>query len=230
MRLGSTGVCIFRSPFYLLYRQTYRGGVSIDRELRIEISARFAPLFRSSVIRGASGRYIRDCIRAITFSHCFSRYVCSFPGVYPVGCAVAFRPGVFQPLFRGTFRRKILPLLALPLERRTPPVSCIPFCRVPGGRLSLPPTLGAFDTPGNRNRRFPGCFCVPVSVWLWRMRSTHQSPTVAKMSSAVSNLASILVAVNQFRQFFCKTLFVHRSFNFWVYTLDTAIRRMIVRI
>lgn len=78
------GVGVFRSPFYLLYCQTYRGGFSIDRELRVEISARFAFPFRSSVVRGASGRHIRDCIRAITFHCVVLPCVCSFPGVYSV--------------------------------------------------------------------------------------------------------------------------------------------------
>lgn len=129
MRLRTTGVCVFRSPLYYLSDQTNRGGFSVDRELRIKMLARFAPFFRLSVVRGASGRNIRDCPGTTVFTHCVALpCVCSFPGVCPVGCAVAFRPGVFQLWFRGTYRRKIPPLLTPPLECRTPPVSCIPFC------------------------------------------------------------------------------------------------------
>lgn len=125
--LRSTGVGVFRSPFHCLYCQTYRGGLSIYRKFRVKISTRSAYLFGASIIRGASGRHIGNFRRTFIF-HCVALLsVYSFPGVYPVGCAVAFRPGVFQPLFRGTFRRKIPPLLPLLLARRTLPVSYIPF-------------------------------------------------------------------------------------------------------
>ena len=101
--LRSTGVGVFRSPFHFLYCQTYRGGLSIYRKFRVEISTRSAYLFGASIIRGASGRHIGNFRRTFIF-HCVALLsVYSFPGVYPVGCAVAFRPGVFQPLFRGFF-------------------------------------------------------------------------------------------------------------------------------
>lgn len=114
MRLGSTGVGVFRSPFYHLQRQTYRAGFPINRKFRVEISTRPAYLFGLRL----SG--------AITFSHCCPLSFCSLPGVYPVGSFSAFRPGVFQPLFRGTSCRKIPPLLTPPLGRRTPPASYAP--------------------------------------------------------------------------------------------------------
>ena len=120
--LRSTGVGVFRSPFHCLYCQTYRGGLSIYRKFRVKISTRSAYLFGASIIRGASGRHIGNFRRTFIF-HCVALL-----SVYPVGCAVAFRPGVFQPLFRGTFRRKIPPLLPLLLARRTLPVSYTPFC------------------------------------------------------------------------------------------------------
>lgn len=63
---------------------------------------------------------------AITFSHCCPLSFCSLPGVYPVGSFSAFRPGVFLLWNRGTSCRKIPPLLAPPLGRRTPPASYAP--------------------------------------------------------------------------------------------------------
>lgn len=72
MRLGSTGVGVFRSPFYHLQRQTYRGGLSIYRKFRVKISTRSAYLFGASIIRGAFGRHIRNYIRAIIF--CFHAF------------------------------------------------------------------------------------------------------------------------------------------------------------
>jgi hypothetical protein len=47
--LRSTGVGVFRSPFHFLYCQTYRGGLSIYRKLRVEISTRSAYLFGASI-------------------------------------------------------------------------------------------------------------------------------------------------------------------------------------
>lgn len=111
MWLGSTGVGVFRSPFYHLQRQTYRGGFPINRKFRVEISTRPAYLFGLRL----SG--------AITLSHCCPLSFCSLPGVYPVGSFSAFRPGVFLLWNRGTSCRKIPPLLAPPLGRRTPPAS-----------------------------------------------------------------------------------------------------------
>lgn len=180
MRLRTTGVYVFRSPFHNLTDQTNRGGFSIYRKFRVEMATRSAYPF-GTFTRCASGRRIRDFVGTTVFTHCVALpCVCSFPGVYPVVCAVAFRPGVFLLWNRGTFRRKIPPLLEPLLERRTPPVSCIPFCRVSGGRLLLPPMLGAFDTPDNRTyliRDFP---VFPISFWFRRMRSTHQSPNLPK--------------------------------------------------
>lgn len=43
--LRSTGVGVFRSPFHFFYCQTYRGGLSIYRKFRVEISTRSAYLF-----------------------------------------------------------------------------------------------------------------------------------------------------------------------------------------
>lgn len=124
--LRSTGVGVFRSPFHFLYCQTYRGGLSIYRKFRVEISTRSAYLFGASIIRGASGRHIGNFRRTFIF-HCVALLsVYSFPGVYPVGCAVAFRPGVFLLWNRGTSCRKFPPLLAPPLGRRTPPASYAP--------------------------------------------------------------------------------------------------------
>ena len=114
MRFGSTGVGVFRSPFHFFYCQTYRGGLSIYRKFRVKISTRSAYLFGLRL----SG--------AITFSHCCPLSFCSLPGVYPVGSLSAFRPGVFLLWNRGTSCRKIPPLLAPPLGRRTPPASYAP--------------------------------------------------------------------------------------------------------
>ena len=114
MRLGSTGVGVFRSPFYHLQRQTYRGGVPVNRKFRVEISTRTAYLFGLRL----SG--------AITFSHCCPLSFCSLSGVYLVGSFSAFRPGVFLLWNRGISCRKIPPLLAPTLERRTPPASYAP--------------------------------------------------------------------------------------------------------
>lgn len=124
MRLGSTGVGVFRSPFYHLQRQTYRGGLSIYRKFRVKISTRSAYLFGLRL----SG--------VITFSHCCLLSFCSLPGVYPVGSFSAFRPGVFLLWNRGTSCRKIPPLLAPPLGRRTPPASYAPGKIPRTGQLS----------------------------------------------------------------------------------------------
>ena len=75
--LRSTGVAVFRSPFHFLYCQTYRGGLSIYRKFRVEISTRSAYLFGASIIWGASGRNIRDCPgTSICLFHSAGSYVC----------------------------------------------------------------------------------------------------------------------------------------------------------
>lgn len=48
------GVGVFRSPFYHLQRQTYRGGFPINRKFRVEISTRPAYLFG---LRLSGGNY-----------------------------------------------------------------------------------------------------------------------------------------------------------------------------
>ena len=125
--LRSTGVGIFCSPFHFLYCQTYRGGLSIYRKFRVEISTRSAYLFGASIIRGASGRHIGNFRRTFIFHCAVLLSVYSFPGVYPVG-SFSNRPVGFVFLNRGTYQQRKPPLLALPLVRRAPPVSCTPFC------------------------------------------------------------------------------------------------------
>lgn len=79
--LRSTGVAVFRSPFHFLYCQTYRGGLSIYRKFRVEISTRSAYLFGASIIRGASGRHIGNFRRTFIF-HCVALLsVYSWPGI-----------------------------------------------------------------------------------------------------------------------------------------------------
>lgn len=79
--LRSTGVAVFRSPFHFLYCQTYRGGLSIYRKFRVEISTRSAYLFGASIIRGASGRHIGNFRRTFIF-HCVALLsVYSLPGI-----------------------------------------------------------------------------------------------------------------------------------------------------
>lgn len=79
--LRSTGVGVFRSPFHFLFCQTYRGGLSIYRKFRVEISTRSAYLFGASIIWGASGRHIRNFRRTFIF-HCVALLsVYSLPGI-----------------------------------------------------------------------------------------------------------------------------------------------------
>ena len=129
--LRSTWSLYYVPPFHFLYCQTYRGGLSIYRKFRVEISTRSAYLFGASIIRGASGRHIRNFRRTFIF-HCVALLsVYSLPGISSGG-SFSNRPVGFAFWNRGTYQHRKPPLLPLLLGRRAPPVSCTPFC-VPVG-------------------------------------------------------------------------------------------------